>query len=70
MEDVKDLIPLDCSRCSDDRCPIAIFCARSRQKTIDYKKGQKNILMTDFKGAEKVGLCDYFLNIEYLKKHN
>ena len=57
---IKDLIHRDISRCNDDRCPTAPFCERYLQMAIDYKKGEKNVSVTDFKGREKVGLCDYF----------
>lgn len=61
---VKDLINRDISRCNDDRCPINCFCERYLQMGIDYKKGEKLVPVTDFKGREKVGLCDYFLNVD------
>lgn len=61
---IKDLIHRDISRCNDDRCPIAPFCERNLQMAIDYKKGEKNVPVTDFKGREKVGLCDHFLNVD------
>lgn len=61
---IKDLIHRDISRCNDDRCPTAPFCERYLQMAIDYKNGEKNVSVTDFKGREKVGLCDYFLNVD------
>ena len=61
---IKDLIYRDISRCNDDRCPTAPFCERYLQMAIDYKKGEEYVWVTDFKGREKVGLCDYFLNVD------
>ena len=61
---IKDLIHRDISRCNDDRCPTAPFCERYLQMAIDYKKGEKLVSVTDFKGREKVGLCDHFLNAD------
>jgi len=61
---IKDLIYRDISRCNDDRCPTAPFCERYLQMGIDYKKGEELVSVTDFKGREKVGLCDYFLNVD------
>lgn len=61
---VKDLIHRDISRCNDDRCPTAPFCERYLQMAIDYKKGEKLVSVTDFKGREKVGLCDHFINVD------
>ena len=61
---IKDLIHRDISRCNDDRCLTAPYCERHLQMSIDYKKGEKNVSVTDFKGREKVGLCDYFLNVD------
>ena len=61
---IKDLIHRDISRCNDDRCPTAPFCERYLQMGIDYKKGETLVSVTDFKGREKVGLCDYFLNVD------
>lgn len=61
---IKDLIHRDISRCNDDRCPTAPFCERYLQMAIDYKKGEKLVSVTDFKGREKVGLCDHFLNVD------
>lgn len=61
---IKDLIHRDISRCNDDRCPTAAFCERYLQMDIDYKKGEKLVSVTDFKGREKVGLCDHFLNVD------
>lgn len=60
---IKDLIHRDISRCNDDRCPTAPFCERYLQMAIDYKKGEKLVSVTDFKGREKVGLCDHFINV-------
>lgn len=67
MEDstsVKDLIHRDVSRCNDNRCPTAHLCERYLQMSIDYKKGERFVSVTDFKGREKVGLCDHFLNVD------
>jgi hypothetical protein len=61
---IKDLINRDISRCNDDRCPTAAFCERYLQMGIDYKKGETLVSVTDFKGREKVGLCDRFLNVD------
>lgn len=61
---IKDLIHRDISRCNNDRCPTAPFCERYLQMAIDYKNGEKNVSVTDFKGREKVGLCDHFLNVD------
>lgn len=64
MDTIKDLIHRDISRCNDDRCQINVFCERYLQMNIDHKKGEKLVTVTDFKGREKVGLCDYFLNVD------
>ena len=61
---INDLIHRDVSRCNDDRCPTAAFCERYLQMGIDYKKGETLVSVTDFKGREKVGLCDHFLNVD------
>ena len=61
---IKDLIYRDISRCNDYRCPTAPFCRRNLQMSIDYKKGDTLVSVTDFKGREKVGLCDHFLNVD------
>ena len=61
---IKDLIHRDISRCNDDRCPTAPFCERYLQMAIDYKKGETLVSVTDFKGREKVALCDHFLNVD------
>lgn len=65
-ENTKDLIYRDTSRCNNDKCPTAAFCRRYLQMSIDYKKGEKLVSVTDFNGDKKVGLCDYFLNIEII----
>lgn len=62
----QDLIPRDVSRCSDSKCPTAAFCDRYLQLAIDNEKNRKRILVTDFKGRHKPGLCEHFLNIEDL----
>jgi len=61
---IKDFIHRDISRCNDDRCPTAAFCKRYLQMEIDYKKGETLVSVTDFKGREKVGLCNHFLNVD------
>lgn len=61
---VKDLISRDISRCNDDRCPTALFCERYLQMSIDYKKNETLVWVNDFKGREKSGLCDYFINVD------
>jgi len=61
---IKDLIHRDISRCNDNRCPTAPFCERYLQMGIDYKKGKTLVSVTDFKGREKVGLCDHFINVD------
>ena len=61
---IKDLIHRDISRCNDDRCPTDAFCRRYLQMGIDYKKGETLVSATDFKGREKNGLCDHFLNVD------
>lgn len=64
MGKIEDLIHRDISRCNDDKCPTASFCKRYLQLGIDYKKGEKLVSVTDFKGSEKAGLCNHFLNID------
>ena len=61
---VNDLIHRDISRCKDYECPTNFCCERFLQLRIDYKKGEKLVSVTDFKGREKVGLCDHFLNVD------
>jgi hypothetical protein len=61
---LKDLIPRDISRCSDDRCASAVFCKRYLQMGIDHKKGEKLVSVTDFKGSEKFGSCGQFLDVD------
>lgn len=63
-EHLKDLIPRDVSRCNDGRCPTADFCKRYLQMRIDHKKGEKIVSVTDFKGSEKFGSCDQFLDVD------
>jgi len=60
----KDLIANDISRCNDYRCPTRGFCARFRQLRFDNETGIKHMSVTDFKGREKNGLCDHFINVE------
>lgn len=62
--EIKDLIPRDVSRCNDHKCGIAGFCERNLQLNIDFKKGQSPSLVTNFKGSDKNGLCDHFLNVD------
>jgi hypothetical protein len=64
MQSSKDLINRDTFRCNDNKCPTAAFCERYLQMRIDYKKGEKLVPVTNFKGSEKVGLCDHFLNVD------
>jgi hypothetical protein len=64
LADSADLISRDMSRCNDYRCPTAPFCERRIQMSIDYAKGDTTAPVTDFKGRERSGLCDYFLNID------
>lgn len=64
--DLKNLITNDISRCNDYKCPTAAFCARFKQLSIDLKNGNKAISVTNFKGCEKKGLCDYFLNADVI----
>ena len=66
MEEIKDLINRDTSRCNDKECPKAAFCERYLQISIDYKKGEKLVPVNNFKGSEKVGLCEHFLNVDFL----
>jgi hypothetical protein len=63
---MKDLIHNDISRCNDYKCPIGAFCARFRQLRFDKENGNTQMSVTDFKGREKKGLCDYFLNADIL----
>ncbi|PKP01817.1 MAG: hypothetical protein CVU11_14065 [Bacteroidetes bacterium HGW-Bacteroidetes-6] len=62
--DEKDLIDKSTPRCSDDRCPINMFCERYLQNRIDWQKGEKSVSINDFMGREKIGLCDHFLNVD------
>ena len=64
---IKDLIHRDISRCNDNRCPTAPVCERYLQIGIDYKKGVTLVSVTNFKGCEKVGLCDHFLNVDVVE---
>ena len=64
--DIKNLITNDISRCNDYKCQTAAFCARFKQLSIDLKTGNKAISVTNFKGFEKNGLCDYFLNADVI----
>ena len=67
---MNNLIHNDISRCNDYKCPIGAFCARLRQLHIDKENGNTQMSVTDFKGREKNGLCDYFLNADVLaSKH-
>ena len=60
----RDLIYRDISRCNDYQCPTNFCCARFRQMRIDRQKGETLVSVNDFKGREKVGLCDYFINAD------
>jgi hypothetical protein len=62
----KDLINRDISRCNDSKCPTSAFCERYLQRIIDYKKNETGVSVTYFKGREKNGLCDYFLNVDVI----
>jgi hypothetical protein len=62
--EIEYLIPRDVSRCNDDKCPISAFCERNLQMFIDFKKGEKCISVTNFKGSAKNGLCEHFLNVD------
>lgn len=59
----KDLIARDISRCSDERCPTSSLCERYLQRRIDRQKGEMSVAITDFRGREKIGLCEHFLNV-------
>lgn len=63
---MKDLIHNDISRCNDYKCQTGAFCARFRQLRFDKENGNTQMSVTDFKGREKKGLCDYFLNADVL----
>lgn len=63
---MRDLIKNDVSRCNDYKCPTGAFCARFRQLRFDNEKEIKTMPVNDFKGREKNGLCDYFLNDDIL----
>ena len=63
---MENLISNDISRCNDYKCPTRAFCARFRQLRFDKENGNTQISVTDFKGREKNGLCDYFLNADVL----
>lgn len=63
---MRDLILNDVSRCNDYKCPTGAFCARFRQLRFDREKGIKTTPVTDYKGREKKGLCDCFLNADVL----
>jgi hypothetical protein len=58
------LIHNDISRCNDYKCPTGAFCARYRQLRFDRENGNTKMSVTDFKGREKNGLCDYFINAD------
>lgn len=59
----KDLIYRDISRCSDSFCPKSKICSRFKQLEIDRQNKETLTSVNDFKGRDKDGLCDYF--IEY-----
>jgi len=64
---MKDLIHSDISRCDNYKCPTNAFCARFKQIQIDRTKEDRSIYSTTtFKGHEKNGLCDYFLNADVM----
>lgn len=60
------LIDNDEARCNDYKCPIRGFCARAVQLRIDSLNNMESAPIKDFKGREKRGLCDNFLNAEFL----
>lgn len=61
---IRDLIYRDISRCNDYKCPTNFCCARFRQLRIDRQKGEMLVSVNDFKGREKVGLCNHFINAD------
>lgn len=63
-ENLKDIINNDVSRCNDYKCPTNAFCARFRQLRYDKQNGIKPITVINFKGVEKTGLCEYFINAD------
>ena len=58
----KDLIYRDISRCSDILCPKSNICSRLKQLEIDQLNKETLTSVNDFKGREKDGLCDYFID--------
>lgn len=61
---VKGLILKDVSRCSDEKCPKSSSCKRFLQMEIDKENGEEYSVVSDFKGSENNGVCDYYINID------
>ena len=59
-----NLIFKDVSRCSDEKCPKSSSCKRFLQMEIDKKNGEEYSVVSDFKGSENNGVCDYYINID------
>lgn len=59
---MQDLIYNDISRCNDKKCLFSCSCSRFLQIAIDSKKAKPNVSVTNFKGSEKKGFCDYYIN--------
>jgi hypothetical protein len=62
--EIKDYIARDVSRCNDYKCLIAHFCARCRQLAVDRAKGETRAAVTNFDHGTKVGMCEWFLNVD------
>lgn len=60
--EIKNLIPNDVSRCSNDTCTINYLCKRYKQRFVDIQNGKKIVPMTNFLGSNN--LCEWFLNID------
>lgn len=61
---MNDLINKDISRCNNYKCPTKAFCARFRQIQIDRESEKYPLVsVTHFDGDKKIGLCDYFINV-------
>lgn len=58
-----NLILKDVSRCSDEKCPKSSSCKRFLQMEIDKENGEEYSVVSDFKGSENNGVCDYYINI-------
>ena len=59
-----NLIFKDVSRCSDEKCPKSSSCKRFLQMEIDKENGEEYSVVSDFKGSENNGVCDYYINID------